>query len=228
MNTHKRLSLPVVPISFILLLVVGAGIYWWFNGGDGDARLPRKPLNGDTLKVFRVPGGTLSTSGLTKTETLSKSDKSDWWRGTTSSVMRVDATYRYEVELRSDWSFELDEVRKVAFVVAPRLKPQLPVAIDTKTLQEETNSGWARFDKWDHLAELRKELSPFLEKKANSSDYIDLVRGEARRTVEEFVTDWIIKEHGWTRKDGPVVKVYFEDEKDIPFPAGRSLSDYVP
>ena len=227
MATTKRFSLPVVPISFILLLLVGAGIYWWFNRGDGDARLPKMPLNGDTLKVFRVPGGTLSTSGLTKTETLSKSDKSKWL-GTTSSVVRVDATYRYEVELRSDWSFELDEVRKVAFVVAPRLKSQLPVAIDTKTLQEETRSGWARFDKWDHLAGLRKELSPFLEKKANSSDYIDLVRGEARRTVEEFVADWIIKQHGWTRKDGPVVKVYFEDEKEIPFPTGRSLRDYVP
>ena len=227
MNTNKRISLPVVPISFILLLLVGTGFYWFFTKGDGDGTFFKKPLNGDTLKVFRVPGGTLSTSGLTKTETLSKSDKSEWL-GTTSSVMRVDATYRYEVELRSDWSFELDEVRKVAFVVAPRLKPQLPVAIDTKTLQEETSSGWARFDKWDHLAGLRKELSPFLEKKANSPDYIDLVRGEARRTVEEFVADWIIKEHGWTRKDGPVVKVYFEDEKDIPFPTGRSLSDYVP
>ena len=227
MSTHKRLSLPVVPISFILLLLVGAGIYWFFNKGDGDGTLPKKPLNGDTLKVFRVPGGTLSTSGLTKTETLSKSDKSEWL-GTTSSGMRVDATYRYEVELRSDWNFELDEVRKVAFVVAPKLKPQLPVAIDTKTLQEETRSGWARFDKWDHLAGLRKELSPFLEKKANRPDYIDLIRGEARLTVEEFVADWIIKQHGWTRKDGPVVKVYFEDEKEIPFPTGRSLRDYVP
>ena len=70
MNTHKRLSLPVVPISFILLLLVGAGIYWFFTKGDGDGTLPKKPLNGDTLKVFRVPGGTLSTSGLTKTERL--------------------------------------------------------------------------------------------------------------------------------------------------------------
>ena len=228
MSMNKRLSLLVVPISFILLLLVGAGISWFFTKGDGDGTLLKKPLDGDTLKVFRVPGGTLSTSSLTITETLSKSNKSDWWLGTTSSVVRVDATYRYEVELRSDWNFELDEIRKVAFVVAPKLKPQLPVAIDTKTLQEETRSGWARFDKWDHLAELREELSPFLENKANSPDYIDLIRDQARRTVEEFVADWIIKQHGWTRKDRPIVKVYFEDEKDIPFPTGKSLSDYVP
>ena len=228
MSTNKRISLPVVPISFILLLIVGAGIYWFFNQGDGFGKLPKKPLNGDTLKIFRVPGGTLLTSGLTKTEQLSKSDKSDKWLGTTSSVMRVDATYRYEVELRSDWSFGLDEARKVAFVIAPKLKPQLPVAVDTKTIQEETSSGWARFDKWDHLTELRKELSPFLENKANSQDYIDLVRGEARQTVEEFVSDWILKEKGWNSNDRPVVKVYFEDEKNIPFPTGKSLSDFLP
>ena len=74
---NKRLSLLVVPISFILLLLVGAGIYWFFTKGDGDGTLLKKPLDGDTLKVFRVPGGTLSTSGLTITETLSKSNKSD-------------------------------------------------------------------------------------------------------------------------------------------------------
>jgi nucleoid-associated protein YejK len=70
-------------------------------------------------------------------------------------------------------------------------------------------------------------VSSSLEKKAESQDYITLVRGEARQTVEEFVSDWIIKEHGWSAKDRPVVKVYFEDEKDIPFPAGKTLSDFL-
>lgn len=90
MSTNKRFPLQVVPISLILLLVAGAGIYWFFTKGDGEGTLLKKPLDGDTLKIFRVPGGTLSTSGLTKTEMLSKSDKSEWL-GTTSSVMRVDA-----------------------------------------------------------------------------------------------------------------------------------------
>ncbi len=226
MSTNQRPSLPVVPISFILLLLVVAGTYWWFTKGDGGSKLPRKPLNGDTLKVFRVPGGTLTTSGLTKTEQLSKTDDS-MWRGATSSVIRFDATYRYEIDLRSTWNFVFDEERKVAFVVAPKLKPQLPVAVDSRTIQEETSSGWARFDKWDHMAELRKEVSTSLEKKAASLDYIDLVRGEARQSVEEFVSDWLVKERGWTDKDRPVVKVYFEDERDIPFPTGKTLSDFL-
>ncbi len=227
MNTNNRLSFPTVPISFILLLLVGAGIFWWFTKDQGGPVLPQGRLNGDTMKLIRVPGGTLSTGGLTKTETLSKSDKHEWW-GTTSSVIRVDATYRYEIELRSDWNFGFDENRKVAFVVAPRLKPQLPVAINTKTLHEETSSGWARFDKEEHLARLRQEISPFLEKKATSGDYIDLIRGDARKTVEEFVSDWILKERGWSETDRPVVKVYFEDEKDILYPTGKSPDDFLP
>ncbi len=226
MSTNRKTSFPTVPISFILLLVVGSGIVWWFMKGDGTSKLPAKPLNGDTLKIFRVPGGTLSTSGLTKTEQFSKTDE-NWWRGTTSAVIRFDATYRYDIKLRSSWNFIFDEERKVAFVLAPKLTAQLPVAIDSKTVQEETSSGWARFDKWDHLAQVRKEVSSSLEKKAESQDYITLVRGEARQTVEEFVSDWMIKEHGWSSKDRPVVKVYFEDEKDIPFPAGKSVSDFL-
>ncbi len=118
----------------------------------------------------------------------------------------------------------------MAFVVAPQLEPQLPVAINTETIQEKTSSRWARFDKWDHLAELRKELTPFLDKRAKSQAYIDLCRGEARKTVEEFVADWILKNKkpAWSSKDRPVVKVYFEDEKDIPFPTGKSLGDFLP
>lgn len=227
MSKARRLSFPAVPISFILLLLVGAGIFWWLKEDGGLPVLQRGQLHGDTMKLIRVPGGTLSTGGLTKTETLYKSNKRKWL-GTTSSVIRVDATFRYEVELRSDWNLGLDEERKVAFVIAPRLKPQLPVAVDTKTFQEETSSGWARWDKADHLARLRREISPFLEKKANSQDYIELVRGDARKTVEEFVSDWILKEHGWNVEDRPVVKVYFEDEKDIPYPSGRSPKEFRP
>lgn len=228
MGTERRFSFPAIPISFLALLLVGSGIYWWFtqrdNGGD---RLPRDPLGADTLKVFRVPGGSLCTGGLTKTELFSKSD-TNAWRGTTSSVIRLEATYRYDIHLRTDWRFLFDEERKIAFVVVPELKPLLPVAINTSSIQEETSSGWARFDKWELLEKLRKEVSSALEKKAESRDYIDLVRGEARQTVEEFVLDWILKQQGWFAADRPVVKVYFESEAGIPFPQGKSLSDFMP
>jgi hypothetical protein len=228
MSSNKGPSFPTVPISFILLLLTGAGIFWWFQKEKVTIMLPNGRLNGETIKLLKVPtGGSLLTSGLTKTEMLSRSDKHEW-RGTTSSKIRVDATYRYEIELRSDWNFGFDEQRKIAFVLAPKLKPQLPVAVDTSTLQEETNSGWARFDKEKYLTQLRQEISPFLEAKAVSKDYVNLVRGDARKTVEQFVSDWILKEKGWRESDRPIVEVYFEDEENIPFPTGKSYKNFIP
>ncbi len=89
MSTDKRFSFPAVPISFILLLLVGAGIYWFLKRHDGDGGAIG---NGGDIVVSRVPGGTLTTSGLTKSEQLSKRNTSDWWLGTTSSLISVDAT----------------------------------------------------------------------------------------------------------------------------------------
>ena len=224
MSSSKRSSFPWL---VILVLVIG-GAYWWYAHRDEDGfPLLRRSIESDTMQVFRVPGGSLSTAGLTKTEQFSKKDEDEWW-GTTSSVIRLDATYRYDIELRADWKFVFDPERNVAFVVVPELKPQLPVSIDSSTIQEETSSGWARFDKWEHLAALRKKISRELEKKANGRDYRDVVRGQARLTVEEFVSDWLVRQPEIAFKERPVVKVYFETEEGIPFPKGRSLSDFVP
>ena len=85
-------------------------------------------------------------AGFLKTETLHKETGS--WLGTTSSTIRLNTTYRYDIELRSnDWNIYFDDGRKVAFVVAPSLRPQLPVAVDSRSVGEGRQSGWGRFDK---------------------------------------------------------------------------------
>lgn len=218
------MSFPKVPLSFIFLVIVLAVVGWlaW----PKDKWPPIMKGSHETFKVFRVPNGTLTTSGMTKTEQLEKSDST--WRGTTSSVIRVEATYVYGVTLSPDWKFVFDERRKIAFVLAPPLTPQLPVAIDTKTLQEQTSSGWLRFDKNDYLTELRKEITPVLDRKAQSENYIAPCREEARKTVAEFVTNWILKEMGWRETDRPVVEVKFQDEENICFPSGTNLKTFLP
>jgi len=225
-NTPKKLSLPVVPASFIFLIVVCAGLYWFYRphrGGWGGG-----PIGIGRLVPFRIPGGTLQTNGFIKTEELRKDDPSMLWRGTTSSGIRFDATYRYEIELRSNWNFYIDDARKIALIIAPSYKPQLPVAVDSTTLQEWASSGWARFDKWNQLEALRQEISPFLADKAASKDYMDIARGDARRTVEEFVSDWLLKNNSLPPNSKYVVKVYFPDEPDIPFPENKTLKDFLP
>lgn len=227
-NTSKKLSLPIVPVSFIAFVIMCALLYWWLRpvGSGGKPGGSAGPIGPGVFHPYQIPGGALHTSGFTKTEVLTKVTGS--WFGTTSSVMSMDATYRYQIVLRSNWKFFVDETRKVAFVLAPPYQPQIPVAVDSKTVRESISSGWGRFDKWDQLQELRQEVSPFLEAKAKSSDYMTHARGEVRKTVEQFVGDWLLKQKGWDSTDQQFVKVYFADEPDIPFPTGTKLKDFIP
>lgn len=231
MNTEiatKRISLPVVPISFFVLMLLSAGFYWWFHREAGArGRDPGPSAPPPELVPFRTAGGTLHTNGFLKTETLQKETGS--WMGTTTSGIRLNATYRYDIELRSkDWNILIDDTRKVAFIIAPPFRPQLPVAVDSGSVMEWTQSGWGRFDKWDQLQALRKETSPFLEKQAESKGYLEVARGQARITVEEFVSDWLLKSRDWPKDSERFVKVYFADEPDIPFPANKTLKDFLP
>jgi hypothetical protein len=222
-----RHSLPVVPVSFLVLVVVCAVLYAWLRptGGGGSQTL-KGSVGIGRLEPFRTPGGTLHTNGFIKTEELRKDDGS--WLGTTSSGIRLDAVYRYDIELRAKWNLYIDDARRTALIVAPPYQPQLPVAVDSRTVQEWTSSGWGRFDKWDQLQSLRKEISPYLEAKARSKTYLDLARGDARRTVEEFASDWLLKTDRLPAKSSYVVKVYFADEPDIPFPENKTLKDFLP
>ena len=226
-DTHKKFSLPVVPVSFLALIIVCALLYWWFRPpGGGQPPPPNGPFGIGRLEPFRTPGGTLHTNGFTKTEELRKDVGGP--RGTTSSGLRFDATYRYDIELRSDWNFFIDDTRKIALIVAPPYKPQLPVAVDSKTIQEWTSSGWLRFDKWDQLQALRQEISPSLATLASSKGYMDLARGDARKTVEEFASDWLLKNNRLPPDSKYVVKAYFSDEPDIPLPEHKTLKDFLP
>jgi len=181
---------------------------------------PTSPLIG--IIPFRTPGGTLNTNGFAKTEILSKKNGS--WLGTTSSEIHLDATYRYEIQLRDKWNIYIDDTRKLAFVVAPPIRPELPVAVNSKSLSHSTSSGWARFDKRHNLEELRKETSGYLENLSKSPAYIEAAKGKARITVEEFITDWLLKQRGWPDNIKPYVKV----EPNIPFPEKTTLKDFLP
>ena len=95
-------------------------------------------------------------------------------------------------------------------------------------MEEWTQSGWGRFDKWDHLRALRRESFAISRKQAGSPGYLEVARGQARLTVEEFVADWLLKSRGWPKDSERFVKVYFADEPDIPFPDKKTLKDFLP
>ena len=190
------------------------------------SKTPEPKIIHGEIVPFRTPGGMLETHGFTRTETFRKDTGS--FLGTTSSEIRLNATYRYSIELRQKWNLYIDDSRHLAFVIAPAFHPQLPVAVDSSTVFTWSESGWGRFNKYEHLLGLQREISPRLETLAQSKEYIELGRKNARITVEEFVKGWILKQRNWPADCHPFVKVFFQDEQEIPLPEKTKMTDFLP
>jgi hypothetical protein len=167
--------------------------------------------------VTTISGGLLETATIRMGEDFYKSDARTWWGiylGNTVSHIQAAVTYRYGVPL-DDHAWEIVTRGQTTVVVAPYLRPSLPVAIDTDTWREKTESGWARFDKVEQLASLRRSISGDLEGRAKNPVRVDLAREASRRTIGEFVEKWLLtKDPQWKPGAFSVVKVYFFDEMD--------------
>jgi hypothetical protein len=166
--------------------------------------------------VSTTPGGWFEAATLQMTEDFYRADSRTWWGiflGQTVSQIQVSATYRYGVPL-TDPAWAIATRGRSAVVIAPVPAPTLPVAIDTGTLREHTQSGWARFDRQINLDELRRGMSAQLEARATDPARLSLVRDAARRTIGEFVEQWLLPQTGWQPDIFGGVKVYFADEAD--------------
>ncbi len=169
----------------------------------------------DPPVVTTIPGGLLETATIRMGEDFYRSDARHWWGiylGNTVSHIQAAATYRYGVPL-DDPAWEIVSRGQTTVVVAPLLQPSLPVAIDTGTWREKTESGWARFDKFEQLESLRRGMSEDLEERARDARRVALAREASRRTIAEFVETWLLrKDPAWKPGAFTVVKVIFTDE----------------
>src|SRR5690606_34281154 len=139
----------------------------------------------------------LEVATLEATETLRRSDdlRLAWDLlplGTTTTEIQVPAVYRYHVELAEAWYIEVEGT--VCRVVAPRLRPTLPVAIHADRMVKRVDQGWGRFDGQQQMAELERSLTAHLTASALHRDHVDLAREPARRTIAAFVSDWLISQ----------------------------------
>ena len=105
--------------------------------------------------------------------------------GETMPRIRVPAVYRYHVELEPEWRVVRSD--GVFTLVAPRIKPSLPVAVDFAGMQKNVAGTW-------------------------SHDYIDRQREDARETVREFARKWLVEQTRWKRADYADIRVLFADE----------------
>jgi hypothetical protein len=167
----------------------------------------------DVPIVMHTSGGRLEVATVTATEAFKLDGPPKSLLGVdlghTVSHVQVKVVYRYYIDMAKEWPIQVRG--STAVVEADEVKPSLPVAFDTATMEKQTKSGWARFDKHENLDKLERLLSSELEKRAYG--YRSLALDSARRSVADFVRTWLIKEQHW--KQGPThqVNVVFPGEK---------------
>ena len=185
------------------------------------------PTNGDVLELAVVESD----------ETITKFDMKTLFNdtvylGTTISEIRVPAVYRYHLKLSDEW--KLTTSGNVLTVIAPVIRPSLPPAIRTERMEKKSESGWLRFNADENLAELEKNVTPTLERRAGSPGKIKQASEACRKSVAEFVKNWLLKEGQWKQNSIAAIVVIFADEpaaKNVsagPHPATISLQGNVP
>ena len=173
------------------------------------------------MEVTGTDGNILEIATAESTETFSRKTAIAMFGrnlplGTTVSEITVPATYRYHIDLDGQWFLTSDGNRLL--VLAPRVEPTLPVAFDTGKMQKKTNSGWARWDGAENLAELEKTVTEKLAGRASDVESLQKARDAGRRGVANFVQKWLISREAWEEKRFEEIVVLFEGEE------GKSLT----
>ncbi len=214
----------------VVLASLGANAYFVLQrmtAAPGPAGFTHSAL--DHIEVMRTKGGLLQVSTLRSPELFQTTQDHTIFGvhvGKTTSQIRVPATFHYHVELAPEWKIT---VRNNTFIViAPRVKPTLPVAIDTAKLEKLTSGTWSLLTGQSELDQLQKSITQSLAQKAATPLFIQLQREAARKTVTEFVTRWVVEQRGSSPATGYTVRVFFADEPiealgSAPLPLGGTL-----
>jgi len=142
--------------------------------------------------------------------------------GTTVTEIKVPATFRYHIKLSDPWKLEVREQQCI--VIAPSLKATVPVAIHTNEIEKHSDEGWARFNADEQMTGLEKSITPRLNNYARSKEHMKVIREEARKSVAEFVRQWLMKEDHWREDRFSTIHIIFADEAEAKdFPAKPTL-----
>jgi len=214
-------------VLFLLALMVGffyvqyPEIFQAVTGVKFNGAAVEKDFIASIPAIFRTPGGNLELAGLNATETFISSDTAKMPflnlnipGATTTVIITVPVVYRYYVPLREQWDIAVQE--NACVIVAPELRPMLPPAIQSESMQIKTIEGPLAFDGAEQQAKLLQGITPQLEANARDSTKIKLVRQEARKTVAEFIQTWLLQRGDWGERKIENIKVFFRGENDLP------------
>lgn len=158
-------------------------------------------------------GGLLEVSTINVSERFESSKAHSFLGahlGNTATQIRVPVVYRYHIELAPEWKIRLRD--KMFIVIAPPVKPSLPVAIQTTAIEKQSSGVWSVLTGNTLLDKLERSISPVLASRAVSPKYVRLQREASRKTVKEFVAKWLITQERWKLASAYPIQVYFADE----------------
>jgi hypothetical protein len=211
-------------LTLLAVVIIGGIVVWKVvDAGFGLKWLAEHFQKSSITEVFRenvrrivsTNGDVLELATLESEETVTKFDSKTLfdvvYLGTTESEIRAMVVYRYHLKLSDDWSLSVRDGR--CMVIAPAIRPSLPPAIRTETMEKKSAAGWLRFNAAENLSELEKGLTALLEKRAATPGKIRSVREAARLSVAKFVHAWVLKEQKDLEQGGiREIVVVFPDE----------------
>jgi hypothetical protein len=237
----------VTALALIAYLKTGRGVKDTIDKGisltekviDKAPEIARNFKTGKITHTFResishiasTQGDVLEVAVSRSDETFQRSDEKriGWdyiYLGTTVVEIRVPVTFRYHLRLSEAW--RLASRDHVCLVLAPQVRPSLPPAIHTGSMEKRAESGWARFDKNDKLDELEKSITDTLERRAMDATHFQLVREACRQSVAEFVKRWLMREEHWRNDRFTAIVVVFPDETTVTSDQELSQFHYDP
>lgn len=160
-------------------------------------------------EVTRTKGGLLEVATVNANEIFTRVETNSFWGiplGKTTSEIRAQVVYKYHIKLDPDWTATIKG--KTCIVKSPPIEPSLPVAIIMESLEKRTSGGWFQFKVQAKLDALERSMTLELAEKAKKPEYIKSVTADARETVKEFVTKWLIDNEQW--KTDPEYNVIVE------------------
>ncbi len=168
----------------------------------------------EEILVMRTKGGLLEVSRIRATEVFDTTFVRSVLGvevARTMARIRVPAVYRYHIELAPEW--RVLRSGDAFTVVAPVVKPSLPVAVDLERMEKEASGVWSVFTGTGDLNDLERSITARLASKAVMPTYIKLQREDARQTVAEFVRKWLVTQTQWQSASRSDIRVVFADEK---------------
>jgi len=220
-------------LTFLAAVIIGGILAWKVvDAGFGMKWLAEhfqkqtitESFRENVKRIASTQGDVLELATLDTEETVTKFDTKTLFNdavylGTTMAEIRALVVYRYHLKLSDEWKLTVENGRCV--VVAPAIRPSLPPAVRSETMEKKSEAGWLRFNAAENMAALEKGLTSILERRAAVPGKIKHVREASRLSVAKFVQNWVLKEQKEHEQGGiREIVVIFPDE-----PAAASAAE---